>query len=72
MKSPPSDVERDEDDDDIPTRFFTNVSVAGGVANEVLHGLTNISRCQNVGDPDVNHPNLAIQKRRKIGNCRRR
>jgi hypothetical protein len=29
-KSPPSDVERDEDDDDIPTRFFTNVTVVGG------------------------------------------
>jgi hypothetical protein len=29
-KSSPSDVERDEDDDDIPTRFFTKFTVAGG------------------------------------------
>jgi hypothetical protein len=29
-KSSPSDVERDEDYDGIPTRFFTNVTVAGG------------------------------------------
>jgi hypothetical protein len=29
-RSPPTEVERDEDVDDIPTRFFTNITVAGG------------------------------------------
>jgi hypothetical protein len=29
-KASPSDVERDKDDDDIPTRFLTNATVSGG------------------------------------------
>jgi hypothetical protein len=31
------------------------------VANETFLGLTTISRCKNVGDPDVNNPKLAIR-----------
>jgi hypothetical protein len=39
------------------------------VANEAFLVLTTISRCQNVGDPDVNNPKLAIQNEaKKIGN----
>jgi hypothetical protein len=30
--------------------------------NEAFLGLTTISRCQLVGDPDVNNPKLAIRK----------
>jgi hypothetical protein len=53
--------------------LFTRVNSSQFVANEVFLGLTTILRCQNVGDPDVNYPKLAIQKKgAKIGNCRRR
>jgi hypothetical protein len=33
------------------------------VANEAFLGLTNISRCQHVGDPDGNNPILAISNK---------
>jgi hypothetical protein len=43
--------------------LFTRVNTGQYVANEAFLGLTTISRCQNVGDPDVNYPKLAIQQK---------
>jgi hypothetical protein len=31
------------------------------IANEALFGVTTISRCKNLGVPDVNNPKLAIR-----------
>jgi hypothetical protein len=49
-----------------PIEFFApreNRRVARCRANEAFLGLTKISKCQYVGDADVNYPKLAIQKK---------